>query len=119
VKVGVEGTGSWSVGLSRFPTNAGVGVVEVDRPNRQQRRKVGKSDPLMRCLRLEQPYRVQPLSRLRVGMVGGRDASSAGSETFRSGTAHPVVEPAPASGVHRPRGDSGHVQKPLQDWAGV
>ena len=45
MKVGVEGTGSWSVGLSRFPTNAGVGVVEVDRPNRQQRRKVGKSDP--------------------------------------------------------------------------
>jgi transposase len=44
-RVGVEGTGSWGVGLSRFLTGAGVVVVEVDRPNRQQRRKVGKSDP--------------------------------------------------------------------------
>ena len=44
-RVGVEGTGSWGVGLSRFLTEAGVEVVEVDRPNRQARRKVGKSDP--------------------------------------------------------------------------
>jgi transposase len=44
-QIGVEGTGSWGVGLSRFLTSAGVVVVEVDRPNRQQRRKVGKSDP--------------------------------------------------------------------------
>ena len=44
-KVGVEGTGSWGVGLSRFLADAGVEVVEVDRPNRQTRRKVGKSDP--------------------------------------------------------------------------
>ena len=40
-RVGVEGTGSWGVGLTRFLTGAGVGVVEVDRPNRQVRRKVG------------------------------------------------------------------------------
>ncbi len=44
-RVGVEGTGSWGVGLSRFLTDHDVTVVEVDRPNRQQRRKVGKSDP--------------------------------------------------------------------------
>jgi transposase len=43
--VGVEGTGSWGVGLTRFLTAADVEVVEVDRPNRQTRRKVGKSDP--------------------------------------------------------------------------
>jgi transposase len=43
--VGVEGTGSWGVGLTRFLSGAGVEVVEVDRPNRQTRRKVGKSDP--------------------------------------------------------------------------
>ena len=44
-KVGVEGTGSWGVGLTRFLHNHDVEVVEVDRPNRQVRRKVGKSDP--------------------------------------------------------------------------
>jgi transposase len=43
--VGVEGTGSWGVGLARFLAGAEVEVVEVDRPNRQARRKVGKSDP--------------------------------------------------------------------------
>ena len=45
VRVGVEGTGSWGVGLSRFLTDHDVTVVEVDRPNRQTRRKQGKSDP--------------------------------------------------------------------------
>ena len=44
-QVGVEGTGSWGVGLSQFLTDQDVMVVEVDRPNRQKRRKVGKSDP--------------------------------------------------------------------------
>jgi transposase len=45
VQVGVEGTGSWGVGLTRFLTGQDIIVVEVDRPNRQKRRKVGKSDP--------------------------------------------------------------------------
>ena len=43
--VGVEGTGSWGVGLSRCLHDHEVTVVEVDRPNRQTRRRVGKSDP--------------------------------------------------------------------------
>jgi len=41
----VEGTGSWGVGLSRFLADRNIEVVEVDRPNRQTRRRVGKSDP--------------------------------------------------------------------------
>ncbi len=44
--VGVEGTGSYGVGLSRFLARAGVPVVEVDRPNRQTRHRQGKSDPV-------------------------------------------------------------------------
>jgi transposase len=46
VLVGVEGTGSYGVGLSRYLTRAGVAVVEVDRPNRQTRHRQGKSDPV-------------------------------------------------------------------------
>jgi transposase len=46
VKVGVEGTGAYGAGLARFLTHAGVEVVEVDRPNRQTRRRQGKTDPL-------------------------------------------------------------------------
>jgi transposase len=45
-RAGVEGTGSYGAGLARFLRAAGVAVVEVDRPNRQARRRSGKSDPL-------------------------------------------------------------------------
>lgn len=44
--VGVEGTGSYGAGLARFLRRAGVGVVEVDRPNRQDRHRHGKSDTI-------------------------------------------------------------------------
>jgi transposase len=42
--VGVEGTGSYGAGLTRHLQAEGVAVVEVDRPNRQARRRRGKSD---------------------------------------------------------------------------
>lgn len=45
-RVGIEGTGSYGAGLTRHLNTAGVQVVEVNRPNRQSRRRVGKSDPL-------------------------------------------------------------------------
>ncbi|HIW30768.1 MAG TPA: IS110 family transposase [Candidatus Luteococcus avicola] len=44
--VGVEGTGSYGAGVSRVLNAAGFRVLEVIRPNRQQRRAKGKSDPL-------------------------------------------------------------------------
>lgn len=43
-RVGVEGTGSYGVGLTRALLAAGVDVVEVLRPNRQTRRRHGKTD---------------------------------------------------------------------------
>lgn len=42
--VGVEGTGSYGAGLARHLISEGVPVVEVIRPNRQTRRRYGKSD---------------------------------------------------------------------------
>jgi transposase len=42
--VGVEGTGSWGVGLARFLRARSLNVIEVNRPNRQTRRRKGKSD---------------------------------------------------------------------------
>lgn len=44
--VGVEGTGSYGAGLTRHLRAAGVTVIEVDRPDRATRRRVGKSDPI-------------------------------------------------------------------------
>ena len=46
--VGVEGTGSYGAGLARHLAAAGVQVVEVDRADRQDRHRAGKSDPLLR-----------------------------------------------------------------------
>jgi transposase len=44
VRVGIEGTGSYGAGLTRFLAGEDVEVVEVNRPNRQTRRRRGKSD---------------------------------------------------------------------------
>jgi transposase len=43
---GVEGTGSYGAGLSRFLRERSHAVLEVSRPNRQLRHQGGKSDPL-------------------------------------------------------------------------
>jgi transposase len=45
-RVGVEGTGTYGAGLTRFVRAYGVEVVEVDRPDRSLRRRQGKSDPI-------------------------------------------------------------------------
>ena len=45
-QVGVEGTGSYGAGLARHLTAQGVTVVEVSRPNRELRRRLGKSDTI-------------------------------------------------------------------------
>jgi transposase len=45
-KVGVEGTGSFGAGLLRFLADYGLTVIEVDRPDRADHRRNGKSDPL-------------------------------------------------------------------------
>lgn len=44
VRVGIEGTGAYGAGLTRHLSGEGVEVVEVNRPNRQMRRRRGKSD---------------------------------------------------------------------------
>ena len=43
---GIEGTGSYGAGLSRFLSEHSYRVFEVNRPNRQQRHQKGKDDPL-------------------------------------------------------------------------
>jgi transposase len=45
-RIGLEGTGSYGAGLARWLRERGLTVVEVERPNRQTRRRRGKSDPI-------------------------------------------------------------------------
>ena len=42
---GIEGTGSYGAGISRFLTSRGHSVIEVNRPDRATRYRKGKSDP--------------------------------------------------------------------------
>ena len=84
IQVGVEGTGSWGVGLARFLADHDVMVVEVDRPNRQKRRKQGKSDPtdavaaaravLSGEATVTPKSRNGPVEQMRVLMVARRSA---------------------------------------------
>jgi transposase len=78
----IEGTGSHGAGLSRFLTERGEVVVELDRPERPTRRHGAKSDPLdaVRAAR-------EALSRERLGTPragGDRQALSVLLATRRS-----------------------------------
>ena len=65
---GVEGTGSYGAGLARYLAAAGIRVVEVDRSDRQDRRRAGKSDPLMRSAPRGPPCPGGRPARRRAGM---------------------------------------------------
>lgn len=60
VLVGVEGTGCYGAGLARPLHRSGVAVVEVDRPNRADRRRRGKSDTLDARPPTQAPRQVDP-----------------------------------------------------------
>lgn len=70
-KVGVEGTGSYGAGLARYLARQGVAVVEVDRPNRMARRRLGKSDPAdaIEAARAAQGGRALGLPKTRNGDI--------------------------------------------------
>jgi transposase len=90
--VGVEGTGSWGVGLARFLHDHKIMVVEVDRPNRQNRWKVGKSDPtdavsaaraaLSESASVTPKTRNGPVEEIRILLVARRSARSQRIETL-------------------------------------
>jgi transposase len=68
-RVGVEGTGAYGAGLARYLRGHGLEVIEVDRPNRQQRRRAGKSDTTTRSKRLVRHCRVVRRGSRRPAMV--------------------------------------------------
>jgi transposase len=82
--VGLEGTRSYELGLARALTRAGLTVVEVERPKREQRRGKGKSDPIdahlaalatlrMNTDRLPMPRADGDREALRILLVGRRE----------------------------------------------
>src|SRR5829696_1699754 len=45
-RIGIQGTGTYGAGLTRFVRAYGLQVLEVNRPDRSTRRRQGKSDPI-------------------------------------------------------------------------
>lgn len=84
--VGVEGTGSYGVGLARSLRAAGVAVVEVDRPNRLVRRRQGKSDPVdaVEAARAAQSGRASGAGKTRDGNVEAIRALTIAKRSARS-----------------------------------
>ena len=70
--VGIEGTGSYGAGLARHVTAAGIRVVEVDRSDRQDRRRQGKSDPLDAVSAAGRRSPAGPAARRKAGTALGR-----------------------------------------------
>jgi transposase len=70
-RIGVEGTGAYGAGLARFLRRSGIEVLEVDRPNRQARRRQGKSDTVdaIEAARAAQANRQLGLAKTRDGNV--------------------------------------------------
>jgi transposase len=70
-RVGVEGTGAYGAGLSRYLQSCGLVVIEVDRTNRQLRRMQGKSDPVdaIEAARAALSGRARGIAKTAVGNV--------------------------------------------------
>jgi len=100
--VGVEGTGSYGAGLARLLAAEGVAVVEVDRPNRQVRRRHGKSDSIdaVEAARAAQGGRAKGLAKSRRRQRRGDPLAGGGAAQL------PVVagqgpQPDPPPRLHR------------------
>jgi transposase len=70
-RIGVEGTGTYGAGLTRFLHDHDVVVVEVRCPDRQERRSHGKSDPVdaLAAARAAQSGKAKAQPKTRTGNV--------------------------------------------------
>jgi transposase len=105
VLVGVEGTGIYGAGLTRYLQAEHVTVVEIDRPDRKTRRWQGKSDPVdaeaaaraaLAGRRTGQPkQRTGQVEALRVLRVARRSAINQRADTQRRMKTLIVTAPEP------------------------
>jgi transposase len=133
--VGLEGARSYGIGLARALTGAGLCVVEVERPQRRQRRGRGKSDPIDAHLAGLQVLRMDtdrlPIPRadgdreaLRILLAGRRELSESqtrhknqlkalllsGNEAERK-LSHGHLSDARLQAIIRRRGSSGESRE--------
>jgi len=113
--IGVEGTGSWGAGLARHLRARGPSVIEVNKPNRHNRRRRGKTDPIdaeaaaravlagdATAIPKAGDGPVEALRQLRVARAGALKARTAAANQFHSicDTAPEVVRGQPRRAPH-------------------
>jgi transposase len=109
----IEGTGSYGAGLTRFLTDQGEVVVEVDRPHRPARRGGAKSDPLdaVRAARdaLARDQMAQPRAggnRAALAVLVAARRSAVEAATVAQRQLHALITAAPEPLRARFRGQS-------------
>jgi transposase len=127
-RVGVEGSVSFGVGLARFLRARGVPTVEVNRPNRQHRRRFGKHDTADaeaaaravqaksatgRALPAERYRRAQERRRSR----GDGGAHPATGTTFCAQGAHSSRQPTARAARYRSGRAQDRTARPLHSQA--
>ena len=100
--IGIEGTGSYGAGLARYVTGAGVRVVEVDRADRQDRRRQGKSDPLDAVSGAGRPVRAGGRGAEGPRRACGGDPGVDGRQAHRPRRADPDDQPGQGPDPDRP-----------------
>ena len=118
VRVGVEGTGSYGAGLTRYLMASNIVVVEVNRPNRQVRRLRGKTDTVdaeaaaraaLNGQATAQPKQGNgPVEAIRMLRVVRRSAIKARTQTINQ--LHALVLTAPEQVKQQLRGISTQAQ---------
>ena len=104
VRVGVEGTGSYGAGLTRYLTGIGIEVVEVNRANRQLRRRLGKTDTTDAQAAGRAALNGEATARPKTadGLVEGIRMLRS-SPPFRNQSPHPGHQPTTRPSGHRSR----------------
>src|SRR5947207_2752327 len=101
---GIEGTGSYGAGLARHMAAAGVRVAGVDRSDRQDRRRQGKTRPAGRGQRRPgRPAGPGPRGAEGPRRRRGGDPRADGRQAQRRGRTHPGDQPGQGPGPDRPR----------------
>lgn len=98
--VGVEGTSSYGLGFTRAARHAGLAVVEVNRPDKAERRRIGKPDPIDAYAAARAALSGRA-SVIHQGRHGQRDTRPPRRRTVRRQGPHRQVEPDRAHPHHR------------------
>jgi transposase len=113
--VGVESTGAYGAEPARVLAEAGLQVVEVDRPDRNTRGLEGKSDPVDACAAAEAVAsgRASGTPKTRGGIVGAvRALRVPRRSAIKSRTQALPRTPCRPRGLPRPHAPANHSKRP-------